>query len=376
VILRDMNSISNKYFGRASVILISIIIAGICWFLSTGLSGDLWWLAWFAPLPVLLIIPEVSARKAFWAAFISYLFGRLSWVTYLHSVLPVILVIIFTLALPLVFALILLATRKIVFLTNHWAAFLSFPVLYTGFEWIYFQFSRDGTAGSLGYSQSNCLHLIQIASVTGVTGVSFFICLVPALLAAALYFRKTGNNHRIPLRLLFVIAGGVFLFGFIRLRKEEIAPKIRLGMIVIDESSRQLNADSIFKQYAKYIDSMSRDSVKLILLPEKIASVKNNEELGILMESAKKYHVDILAGITREQENEKLNQAVLISYDRPVQVYTKVNLYEGEMYPLAWSYARTWTLIILSGTIKWFLLCWCLPGTLCGTTGCIQGWRF
>jgi apolipoprotein N-acyltransferase len=323
---------SDKFFSRTPIILISIFAAGVCWFLSTGLRGDLWWLAWFAPLPILLIIPVVNARTAFLVAFSSYLIGRLSWVTYLLSVLPIMLVIVFTLILPLIFALILVVTRKIVLLSNHWAAFLCFPVLYTAFEWIYFEISRDGTAGSLAYSQSNCLPLIQIASVTGVTGISFFVCVFPALLAAALYFRKSSKIYKTPISLLFVIVGIVFLFGFIRLHDKNDSSYVKVGMIVIDESSRRESTDSILQQYANSMQAMLGDSIQLVLLPEKIAVVKNDGQMKIFEDVATKYHVDILVGVTKENGNERLNQAILISHDKPVQIYSKVNLYEGEHF--------------------------------------------
>src|SRR6516165_1926574 len=136
-----------NFFSRTPVIFASILVSGFGWYLSTGLNGDHWWLVWVAPVPILMIIPEVTKQKAFWIAFIAYLIGRLSWVPYLNSVLPRLMVIIFTLSLPLLFALILRVTRNIILKSKHWAAFLSFPVLYAGFEWIYFQVSRDGTAG-------------------------------------------------------------------------------------------------------------------------------------------------------------------------------------------------------------------------------------
>jgi apolipoprotein N-acyltransferase len=323
---------SDKFFSRAPVILISIFVAGVCWFLSTGLSGDLWWLAWIAPLSILFIITEVSATTAFLVAFSAYLIGRLSWVNYLRSVLPLILVVVFTLILPLIFALILVATRKVILRTNHWIAFLCFPILYTAFEWIYFEISKDGTAGSLAYSQSNCLPLIQIASITGVTGITFFVCFVPALLAAAIYFRRSPKISKIPIWLLIITVPSVFLFGFIRLHIRNDSPQVKIGMIVIDESFRRESPDSILRQYANSIEQVARDNVQLILLPEKIAIIKNDEQLKIFEDLAKKYHVDILAGITKENENERLNQAVLISPDKPLQVYSKVNLYEGEHF--------------------------------------------
>ena len=321
-----------NFFSRTPVIFASILVSGFGWYLSTGLNGDHWWLVWFAPVPILMIIPEVIKQKAFWIAFIAYLIGRLSWVPYLNSVLPRLMVIIFTLSLPLLFAIILLVTRNIILKSKHWAAFLSFPVLYAGFEWIYFQVSRDGTAGSLAYSQADCMPLIQIASITGVTGISFIICLIPALLAGALHFRRDMKPISPPLILLSFTIALIFTFGFIRLNRFNDSPTVKIGMIVIDELYRDDSTETILQQYAKVMDSMKGDSLQIILLPEKIVSIANDAQLKIITDAANRNNVDLIVGITRESKKEKLNQSLLFSGDQPAQAYTKVNLYEGEAY--------------------------------------------
>src|SRR4030095_651272 len=98
-----------------------IIVSGLCWYLSCDLSGDYWYLLWFAPIPVLLLAFHVSAKQTFVFAFVAYLIGRLSWLSYLLIVIPVPLVILFTVLLPLIFALIVVVTRKIVLIKqNSW----------------------------------------------------------------------------------------------------------------------------------------------------------------------------------------------------------------------------------------------------------------
>src|SRR6476660_4674787 len=106
----------------------AIIISGLCWYFSCGLSGNYWYLLWFAPIPILLVAFHASAKQAFVLAFIAYLIGRLSWLSYLLTVLPSALAIVFTILLPLIFAFIVVLTRKIVLIKQHaWATF-AFPV--------------------------------------------------------------------------------------------------------------------------------------------------------------------------------------------------------------------------------------------------------
>jgi hypothetical protein len=65
------------------------------------------------------------------------------------------------------------------------------------FEYIVFIFSRDGTAASIGYTQSNYLFLIQIASLTGLLGVSFLISFIPlpSLLHIILRNQRKPHSH-------------------------------------------------------------------------------------------------------------------------------------------------------------------------------------
>ena len=92
----------------------AVITSGLCWYFANDLSGNYWYLLWVAPVPVLITSFRSSAKGTFVAAFIAYLVGRLSWLPYLLAVLPVSLAVFFTVLLPLIFALIVLLTRKIV----------------------------------------------------------------------------------------------------------------------------------------------------------------------------------------------------------------------------------------------------------------------
>src|SRR5262245_28906784 len=119
----------------------AVITSGLCWYFANDLSGNYWYLLWFAPIPVLITSFRLPAKTAFLVAFIAYLLGRLSWLPYLLTVLPVPLAVFFTVLLPLIFALIVLLTRKMVLRNrNGWSAF-AFPVFCCLFEFLLFKFS-------------------------------------------------------------------------------------------------------------------------------------------------------------------------------------------------------------------------------------------
>jgi len=187
---------------KFSFVVGAVITSGLCWYFANDLSGNYWYLLWFAPIPVLIASFRLSAQKAFLATFISYLLGRLSWLPYLLNVLPAAVAVFFTVLLPLVFALIALLNRKIVLQNrNGWSAF-AFPALWCLFEFLMIKFSPDGTAGSMSYTQSNFLPVVQIASVTGILGISFLVTLFPSAIAVGFNFRfkKMKDRWRLLLR--------------------------------------------------------------------------------------------------------------------------------------------------------------------------------
>jgi apolipoprotein N-acyltransferase len=105
-------------------------------------------------------------------------------------VIPVPLAILFTVLLPLIFALVIVLTRRIVLIKQNALSAFAFPVLWSSLEFLLFKFSADRTAGSIAYSQSNFLPIVQIASVTGILGITFFVTLFPSAIAVAIYSRN------------------------------------------------------------------------------------------------------------------------------------------------------------------------------------------
>ncbi|MBI5636912.1 MAG: hypothetical protein HZA03_02960 [Nitrospinae bacterium] len=65
-----------------------------------------------------------------------------------------------------------------------WGIYL-FPALAVTMEWLQYSFTDGGSWGALAYTQLDNLPLIQLASLTGITGVSFLVGLGSSLAAAA-----------------------------------------------------------------------------------------------------------------------------------------------------------------------------------------------
>jgi apolipoprotein N-acyltransferase len=65
--------------------LLSVLFSGICFYFGFSLNGNLGWLMWIAPFPILYISLYAKPGRAFQMAFLAYLIGWLSWFPYLKK---------------------------------------------------------------------------------------------------------------------------------------------------------------------------------------------------------------------------------------------------------------------------------------------------
>lgn len=331
---------AKSLFSKNVLIIAAIIFSGLCWYISNGLNGDFWYLLWFAPIPLLLISFKATAKATFFISFIAYLIGRLSWFSYLVTVATLVPAIIFTIALPLVFALIMTITRKTIIKTNSWYAIFAFPVFFTAFEWLLIKFSPDGTAASIAYSQSDFLPLIQIASITGILGITFIVTFIPSFLAIGWHYRRD-KSKLLPLTIIsFILIISVFLFGIIRISNSSEINTTTAGLVVLDEKSHKMGNNPDFqnelqhtKNYAQEITKLATQGAKFIVLPERAININkeiDSAAINILSNSAKQNHVTIVAGYTNLKNEKERNSALVIDTEGNVVVdYNKVHLVKG-----------------------------------------------
>src|ERR1700733_8172768 len=94
-------------------ILLALLLSGSCFYLSLGLSDPQWWAFWLAPVPILFLAPQLRPLTLFLLAFTARLIGYLSWYSYLSGFLPIPVSVGFICVFPLLFALLILLTRRL-----------------------------------------------------------------------------------------------------------------------------------------------------------------------------------------------------------------------------------------------------------------------
>jgi apolipoprotein N-acyltransferase len=330
--------LSHRYFN-----LIAVIGSGLLWYLAVDVSGDFGWLLWIAPLPLIVIAFQSTTRVTFLCAFIAYFIGRLSWVPYLMRVLPVFLVPVFTLLMPLIYALTLIGVRKLVLKWNNAWMILIYPAFVTAVEFIAMSFSADGTAGSIAYTQSNYLPIIQIASVTGIWGIVFVTGLLPSTIALALHLKDRWQKQ------MALLAGSLLLlsiigFGWIRLSaNHNTTAAFKAGLTVVDERLHQFPSapdltkeKKVAEEYIRQIKVLANEGAEIVLFPEKAINAAESQKDSIkelFKKSATSLNISIAGGFTIFREKSKQNLVLFFSPDGDVQEYMKnfhVNGWEDE----------------------------------------------
>jgi apolipoprotein N-acyltransferase len=324
--------------SRQSTSLLAIVvgtaISASCYYISTGL-GEFWPAAWIAPIPVLLLAFRCSGRTAIVIALSAYFLGSLNVFSYSARLMPVALVVALLLIPAVVFAFTVAATRYVVDRLSPWLAAFAFAAAWTSFEFLVSLASAHGTALNLAYSQTDLLPLLQIASVTGIWGMTFVLTLVPSAVAVAW-------SRRAPSALIPAAAMGLIVFGYgtYRLSRPPLGPDVRVGLAACDQSigsafdtENASEALVVARAYAERIVRLAAQGAQVVVLPEKLVGVTPDDASGVLKvfsDTARDARVTVVVGLNRVAITPRRNVAVVFGSDgQMLTEYEKHHLLPG-----------------------------------------------
>lgn len=265
-------------------------------------------------------------------AFLAFLIGRCAWLSYLLSVLPVGPAVIFTVMPAVLFGLTVLAARPLFKRERPLAAAFAFAALWTAIEFLFSDLGRDGTIVSFAYTQSDLLPVVQVAALTGVAGITFVICFVPALVA--------GRKWIWAAAVVVLVLG----FGWVRLQTGGYGAPVKVGMVALEEGAYKngiypkTDSDEfgILSRYEPEIRKLGEQGAKLVVLPEKAVPVTEFTADGLRLsttELAHRFGMRIVVGYTMISPKPMQNLASVIDPEEGVLGgYEKVHLFEGEMF--------------------------------------------
>lgn len=328
-------------------------------FFDLSLNGWPGYVAWISLIPLFLALHNKDFKASFILGFICgfiYFTGTLYWITLIKELGP--------LSYP-VWAILSIYLGLYI---GMFCLFLSFTnLLYAPFLWISFEYLRGNLLSGfpwalIGYSQFKNNLLIQIASITGVYGVSFLIVFINT--AIAYFFLNLSKGSRtflvITIAVIMVIIcyiyGGITLAGYLAKDEyeknvkiaENITKKINISVIQgnIEQEIKwsKENVDNTFKIYEGLTRKAAKGLPELIVWPETAVTVYLRYEkpyLDRVLNLSKECNSDLLIGTPDALVSEKMeikesyNSAFFISKDsKLIDTYTKMHLVPfGEFVP-------------------------------------------
>lgn len=324
--------------NRSSLLLafLALIGSSAALYFGTGLH-PIWWLAWLAPIPVLLLAPRVSRKWAFGVALFSWAAGALNEWHFFRGILgiPLIIVLLVTLLPALFFAADVLAYSSFL-RTSTWGAALIFPIGWVFCEFVGESLSIHGTAGNISYSQMNFLPVLQLASVTGIWGISFCMFLFASTVSVFLSGNdsRNGNVKRSLAIAVGLILAAVLGFGSWRLHSTTAQNTVEVGLVASDLPQNIVTEEHndtlrLMHGYAAEGEKLAAQGAKVIVIPEKLSVVLNSDlpDIDPLFTSvAEKTGASIAVGVIHPTPDAKWNEARLYSPDGKIRTYEKHHL--------------------------------------------------
>jgi apolipoprotein N-acyltransferase len=185
----------------------------------------------------------------------------------------------------------------------------------------------------------DCLPIIQLASITGIWGISFIVFLFAATVAALL----SGSGNPSPRRALAIGVGtvvcAVFLFGVWRLQSSPPASQsVTVALVAKDIPMKvylgtDQQAVEVLRDYADEIRRATPAGTDVVVLPEKIARVPEAVLPGVdalFASAAADAHAAIVLGLVRRTPSIAFNESRFYSGEGKLEAsYDKHHLLPG-----------------------------------------------
>ncbi len=261
------NNNIGAFFKKATVELLLLVLSSVLFSLAFPSVVSTWGIA---PIAFISIIPVfIVVHKSSWKAIVPYgaFYGYITygifnyWLSTFHPLAIIIVPTIYATYFVILFPVLKLADK----LFPRYG-YLVQALCWIGYEYLRTQGFLGYSYGIIGYSMFTVLPFIQIASVTGVWGVSFLVILPSAYLGNGLkngwaqffdFFRKHRTDS-------YIYGGLVVInlfFGFLVMTDYSDSPQWRVALI-------QHNADSwkggqrTYERNFKLLRDLSLEAVK------------------------------------------------------------------------------------------------------------------
>ncbi|MDE2448516.1 MAG: hypothetical protein KGO22_06060 [Gammaproteobacteria bacterium] len=255
------------------IAIVCALLSALGFYLSLGL-GSQWWLAWFAPVPVLwLAFGESRPWVVFLASWAAFALGLCNLLHAYAGIVPAAVLAFSPIVPGLLFALAVIGSRQVWRVLGPIAAVLAFASLWTASDLLVSLFSGAGSGGSPATAEAAAPILVQSAALVGFCGVTFLLGAVAAGLALSLRARRMS-----PLILAVALFAANAAYGYWRISAPATAGE-RVALIDSNDTvgPRQKPDEKseleAVESYAAQIERLRGRQVQLIVLPENISRI-------------------------------------------------------------------------------------------------------
>lgn len=309
-----------SHFKGWHVNLLLAIAGGLALRFALGLA-PVWWMAWLAPVPLLVAVVRAGRYEAWWLATLAGLIGASVNIDYMRIVMGTPVALGVLMAQALLWTLVLGLSRSVIVRgrvrSEVLPAVLAYPLLWAAVDLLSARFLPDGNWGSLGYSQAGFLPVVQVVALGGVP-LLVAVMSLPASALALLILR--GRPAWKAMLVAALVACASLVWGAQRLTAP-MMPGMPVGLASIDDAigpqAAPAYAERIWRQYEQHIASLAARGARIVVLPEKIAMfgpgqsyLPTQQRLG---RAAAQGHVWLAAGVGFEEHGARHNRGWLFA---------------------------------------------------------------
>jgi len=320
---------------------------GSAWFgiVATLLTGGLFavsidmgpWgpLAFIAPIP--LLVYTLSAPRA-WTAGLAAAVARaisLGGIVYVYGAgLPLPAILVMNALGAGTFAVVVLLARFCARTASPAVAVFTYPLLLATAEWLFGLVGPHGSFGAMGYALVDVAPLLQLASLGGLTALTFCVALLP--MAAAVAIARPGDARRA------LLAGGIPVllalgFGIVRLSQpyESHARVALVGLDAFEARAFQGEQQDLetARAFAVEVRSLAAAHADFIVLPEKQlggARLAGGSGAELAAAAADVAPATVVVGFDeRLPGGPRVNSAQILVPGKPLQRYLKRRVIPG-----------------------------------------------
>ncbi|RKU28612.1 apolipoprotein N-acyltransferase [Candidatus Poribacteria bacterium] len=238
-------------------------------------------IAWVALVPLLIGLDKVDNWKS--AFIVGYISGLLFFAGLLFAI---VLLYPYANIFVTILGYVLLAAYTAVYFglfsvfVHHlrWKSGILYPLavatVWVSLEWVRGWLFTGFPWGYLGYSQWNNPSGIQIASITGVYGVSFLIIFLNAGIASIIIHRNEWRKELTTVGIPFLITVICIGYGVLLINRNESTPKTEVKVGLIPGNIKQIDKwnsqkfPEIYRKYIRLTLKAAQEKPDLIVWPE------------------------------------------------------------------------------------------------------------